>query len=440
MKVRIVDDLHPEDLAMVQALYSRSSASVEEHLAKVARVGSCKFMQQYYVNYGHASIGDCGSTTVFLEGVSTLVAKAVQDWPLYSGQEASTRYMDFSAAAYDDPAGTPVSKAIQERWLALYARARPIVHKHLAATLPRRGDGVAYDRALVARTFDVCRSLLPAGVRTNLSWTTNLRQAADKLRWLGAHPLRAARLAGCEVEDALRVRYPHSFPAALPEDREAWREAASTRYYVDSLPGELRVDQLAAALDADVGLLREALPALRSRPRGAEMPPWMAEVGVARTAFLLDYGSFRDLQRHRAGTVRASLLTTARGFHPWYLEQMPTAFRGEVEESLSEQELAIDRLGLPLEDFQNYVAMGYLVQCRVTQALPYLVYRLELRTRKTVHPTLRQVAQREARWLVAELRALLDEDLPLHVDLDEDDWDVRRGAQTIERRDAGGAP
>ena len=125
------DDLSPEDTAMIQALYSRSSASVLTHLAKIdaarreavefalsqrvngfddatvsaviaavlgqgatARAGS--LMRNHYVGYNHKSIGDCGTTTLFIENVSLLAAKAIQDNPLYSGQETSTRYIDFT--------------------------------------------------------------------------------------------------------------------------------------------------------------------------------------------------------------------------------------------------------------------------------------------------------------------------------------------------------
>jgi thymidylate synthase ThyX len=51
-------------------------------------------METFYVGYGHASIADCGSTTIFIEGISILADKAIQDWQLYSGQETSTRYID----------------------------------------------------------------------------------------------------------------------------------------------------------------------------------------------------------------------------------------------------------------------------------------------------------------------------------------------------------
>ena len=110
MKVFIYDEFNPEDTAMMQALYSRSAASVVEHAEKVKQSGSGKFMEKYYVGYGHASIADCGSTTIFIEGVSMLVAKAIQDWPLYSGQETSSRYIDMSKQAIVDPVGTSMSR------------------------------------------------------------------------------------------------------------------------------------------------------------------------------------------------------------------------------------------------------------------------------------------------------------------------------------------
>ena len=105
MKIIIPDISNPETVAMLQALYSRSDTSVEEHLKDLQTDDTTinekeqklqKKMQKFYIGYGHDSIGDCGSTTVFIEGVSIIAAKAIQDTPLYSGQESSTRYLDFS--------------------------------------------------------------------------------------------------------------------------------------------------------------------------------------------------------------------------------------------------------------------------------------------------------------------------------------------------------
>lgn len=79
LKTFVIDNLSPETIAMLQALYSRSASSVEEHLKKVEKTGSDKFMESFYVGYGHASIGDCGTTTTFIENVSILADKSIQD-------------------------------------------------------------------------------------------------------------------------------------------------------------------------------------------------------------------------------------------------------------------------------------------------------------------------------------------------------------------------
>src|SRR6266571_8561229 len=75
-----------EAAAMLQALHSRSIGGVDSHLEKLAKKGATDFMNTYYVGYGDKSIGDCGTTTLFIEGISMLAAKAIQNSPLYNGQ------------------------------------------------------------------------------------------------------------------------------------------------------------------------------------------------------------------------------------------------------------------------------------------------------------------------------------------------------------------
>lgn len=430
--------MSPEDLAMLQALYSRSPRSVTEHLAKVRQVGAGNFMGGYYVGYGHASIGDCGTTTLFIEGVSMLAAKAIQDWPLYSGQEASTRYMDFSNAVFENPLGTAEGEAIQERWRAFYLNALPRVREHILRKYPRNEgeDEKVYERAVAARCFDVLRAFLPAGAHTNLSWATNLRQANDKLRWLSHHPDPAIAGLGISILDAARKKYPNSFGAdSLKTSREGGERnevEAYTRWVMSNDyflgPSEWSTHlQMSARIDEMRLEYHQAI--LKERPRGAEVPPWLAEAGLIRSEFLLDFGSYRDLQRHRAGTIRMPMLTTRFGFHPWYLEEMPDDLRHDAEALIAAQESAISLLGCEPVVAQNYVAMGFKVPCRVTQSLPAFIYRMELRSGKTVHPTLRQVIHEEIAWFRTRFPRIA-----LHVDTDPDSWTVRRGKQTIEER------
>jgi hypothetical protein len=128
------------------------------------------------------------------------------------------------------------------------------------------------------------------------------------------------------------------------------------------------------------------------------------------------------------------LLTADWGFEPWYLEQLDAETRVEAMALIERQTNHIKNLfthhgpATPVEK-QYVTALGYRVPCVVTFALPALLYFLELRTQKTVHPTLRARALRIANRVKETWP-----DIALHVDEDPDDWTVRRGEQTIKER------
>jgi thymidylate synthase ThyX len=456
MKLRIIDDLGPEDLAMLQALYSRSPESVDVHLEKVKSTGSGKFMEKYYVGYSHKSIADCGTTTMFIEGVSLLAAKAVQDWPLYSGQETSTRYIDMSKQAIVDPFGSDASKAVLDRWMTFYVGKQGTVGEILRARYPMRNGEKqsSYDGAIKARTFDVLRGFLPAGITTQLSWHSNLRQAGDHLAQLIHHPASEISRLALALREQLGGRYPSSglglslasVSGVDNKDRVArdvrqdweWRVATEFTYSVRS---SLQADEILGSVHGGLQMRGQSIESryaemLKTRPRGCVLPHFMTDLGQFTYEFLLDFGSFRDLQRHRNGVCRMPLLDTSWGFEPWYLEQLgdPTngdvgGLRNEAVALIDEQRDAINRLGDGPDRSivrQYYTALGFRVPCRVTYALPALLYVMELRSGKTVHPTLR----RKVHGMI-ELFKRNYADIALHADMDPDDWDVRRGDQTI---------
>ena len=105
---------------------------------------------------------------------------------------------------------------------------------------------------------------------------------------------------------------------------------------------------------------------LEKRPAKTELPKYLAEAGNLQFEFLLDFGSFRDLQRHRAIVQRMPLLTIDIGFEKWYLAELPEELRGEAESFLKTQEEKINKLNISKEDTQYYIAMGYKVSNRVT--------------------------------------------------------------------------
>lgn len=425
-KVFVYDEFSPQDTAMMQALYSRSPLSVEEHVKKVRETGSGKFMEKYYVGYGHASIADCGSTTVFIEQVSILADKAIQDWPLYSGQETSTRYVDMSKQPIVDPIGDPQSKKILDNWMEFYIGSQEELKKHLREKYPMKGreDGEVYEKAIAARCFDIMRGFLPAGITTQLSWHTNLRQANDKLSILRHNPIPEIRDIAKEINKRLSEKYSQSFSHKLYPEQENYREMFNKRYYYYD-PGKLESD-FSARTNISRTELNKYDDLVKLRPQKTVLPHILSELGNITLDFYLDYGSFRDIQRHRNGVCRIPLLMTKIGFNSWYLDQLPNDLKSKAVELIKSQKKEIDKLVTSPEIKQYYIALGFNVACRASYGLPATVYVIELRSGKMVHPTLRRIAHR--------MRGALLEMFPevaLHCDMDPDDWDVRRGLQDI---------
>lgn len=439
--VFLIDGIHPEDGAMMQALYSRSADSVEAHAEKVRTSGSGSFMRRFYVGYNHKSIGDCGSTTLFFEDVSILAAKAIQDSPLYKGQETSTRYLDFSNRRIVDPIGTPESKAIHDRWMAFYRDAAGPLADEVRRRCPRRDDEdeKAYDGAVKARVFDVLRGFLPAGMTTQLSLHADLRQAGDRLDALENHQLAEVYSIARAARGLLQQQYPNSFGARAGLSgvvsgsneqraaREQWEATATGCLAYDGLRFQLRNGEFSSTIDNRN--LEPIAELLATRPWGCVLPYVLTALGQVMFDFLLDYGAWRDIQRHRNGVCEAPLLTTAYGFEPWYLDQLDDEWRARAMALIEEQEEAISALESTLVDRQYYIPLGYLVPTVVCYGLPAAVYVLEIRSGKTVHPTLRRAVHRMIEQF--ERKHPL---VKLHVDRDPDDWTVRRGTQTITER------
>lgn len=432
----VVDDLSPESVAMLAALYSRDPKSVVVHLKRVQEVGAEKFMGTYYVGYGHASIGDCGSTSIFVEQISMLAAKAIQDWPLYNGQEASTRYIDFSSQPILDPTNSDAGKKIQENWRQFYSTNLPLVQEDVAKKYPRReGESEnAYAKAVKARAFDIMRGFLPAGATTLVAWHTNLRQAGDKLGILRHHPLPEVSDLGKDIFGALHAKYPGSYGTNRYEATENYVASWSKfhTYLDEAHHNPFITPRVSMSHNIDRQDLEPYLDLLSSRPPMTNLPVFLNELGSCKFEFLLDFGSFRDIQRHRNGVCRMPLLTTKYGFHSWYLSQLPNdEMRSAASALLIQQEKDTNKLGLSSELAQYFIPMGYQVFCRLTMGLMPTVYVIDLRSGKTIHPTLRKV--------IHEFARLMGEQLPevkLHANMDPDDWDVRRGTHDITLKEA----
>ncbi|MCB9798714.1 FAD-dependent thymidylate synthase [Candidatus Nomurabacteria bacterium] len=419
--------IDPQAEAMIQALHSRSTGGIHSHLSVLRDKGAENFMEKFYVGYGHKSIGDCGRATIFVEGVSMLAAKAIQDWRLYSGQEASTRYIDFSEQTFINPLGTPEGEKMLEDMRTFYLKAQKPVQDHLKSLFPREEGQKesVYEKAITARAFDITRGLLPAGASTNVAWSMNLRQFADELMLLRHHPLAEVQEIAEKTEAALFEAYPQSFGHKRYDQTEAYNQACMQDYYYhdhESPEFELVHD----GVNRDI--LKNYRNELEKRPAKTELPPYVADSGILTYDYLLDFGSFRDIQRHRAVVQRMPLLTIDHGFEPWYLESFPPSMLTELKAFLYDHQEQLRHLKASKEIKQYYTAMGYRISCRISGDIRALVYLGELRATRFVHPTL----VKRAGALLDSLEALFGEyGLVIHRDDTPNQFDVKRGEHDI---------
>ena len=433
--------IQPEDDAMLQAFYSRSHPGIIENLERALSddSDSGKFFDKYYVGYGHKSIGDCGSTTVYIEDVSMLVAKAVQNCQLYNGQEKSTRYIDFGSVPFFNPFhynGTryPEEAAagdrILEGWRKLYMYMLPAVLAHVRRQYPWEDNTgtkrSVYDNATKARAFDICRGLLPAGARTSLSWHGELSTFGDQLPKLKTHPLAEVRDVARAIEEVLVHVFPHSFPVKdhdrLERRYDQWGIGETYHHDPDS-PEYRAIERL------DHSAFPEPI---RMAPGEMLLPDRYKHGGTIEIQCRLDFGSFRDIARHRAVFQSLPLLTTDHGMHSWYLENM-----GAIEGASGIGEM-IEEMNDFLPDntpfkhsetalrAQYFIPMGYGVSCKLTGHLWALAYLARLRCSSKVHPTLADLALRIRDTLAPFVNVVLTEN-PLR-------FNLKRGRDTIVKK------
>lgn len=417
--------------AMLQALHSRSTGGFENHLKVLQEKGAENFMSKFYVGYGHKSIGDCGSATIFIEGVSMLAAKAIQDSKLYNGQEASTRYVDFSKQKFINPIqkndkNYKYGNEILEKQRNFYLSILEPLRNDLKNKFPRKENEneKLYEKTIFAKAFDMARGFLPAGASTNLAWHTNLRQISDRLLFLRHHPLREVQEIAIAVEKAVMKKFPNSFTTKRHEETEKYQELIAKQYYYHN-PNQ---DGLTYYLDKfDFEKLNEFSELIKDRPEKTELPQYLNNLGEMEFSFNLDFGSFRDIQRHRAINQRMPLLTTEIGFNDFYLNSLPEHLREKAKEHLKGIEKAIKEFNLSSVESQYFIPMGYNTSNTFTGTLPAIVYMLELRASRFVHPTLRKVAY--------EISGVLEENgIKLNIDREGNSFDIKRGKHDIEMK------
>lgn len=430
-----IDEINAESAAALHAMNSREPGGWTINLPKIfgddGKIVK-RILEQYYIGYGHKSIGDCGPGHVFIDNVSMLCANAFEHWALFSGQETSSRYVDVSQKGFV-PSGEDSIDEWSAKWLEFYSGNLDVVVDQLRAEniCPEDQNFGVWDKAIKSRACDIMGAFLPSGARTNMSLQMNLRQFSDFLHYLIYHPLPEVRDTAEVVIAALQKTHPNSFEfKKRNEELEAHKE--KTAWFIFGGNQKLAKEWEFCSNISNEEMVAFLGEELLQRPQFTELPPDVADLGQIKVRSLIDYRSYRDLHRHRSNRYRMPLVTNVYGFNDWYLEMLPESVRVEAQQLIADfDHFCLDtRIGKESEfDVQYAVPMGYFVQCDCVMNLDAAVYITDLRSGMPVHPTAR-------RWAI-QLADELNEHLPslkLHTCREKDRFVSERGKHDIVKK------
>ncbi len=414
----------------------------DEESLLLARRKAREFHEKWVVGYGHASVAEHAVAHVAIEDVSMVASKVIEDCRLASYTEKSTRYVRFPRRYYPAPeltgsAGARYRSAI-EGLFDVYERLLPQVAGRVAETADRSQFKTdrGFENSCQAQACDALRYLLPAATATNIGLTANARTLEHLISKLLSSPLSELRETGERIRgEATRV-IPTLIKYARP--RDYWRETPpAMRALANELlaapdprdaPANAGVRLVQSPPDAEARLAAAILyeysdqpyeavwAQLRSLPRadhervigeylarrrthgdpahGYTDPPLRSLEHLPFTfEIVVDFGAYRDIQRHRMATQTAQRLTCDLGYDfPELVEDC--GFRAEFEAAMRQAADTFRELSAEHpEEAQYVVPMAYRRRVLFSWNLRELHHFISLRSARQGHLSYRRIAQ-----------------------------------------------
>jgi thymidylate synthase ThyX len=406
---------------------------------------AAELYERIFVGYGDDSVAQLGGAHVACEWVSNVLTKVLQRPRLGAYLEQSTRYIAYDAPMPEPPGGYryyrdrelgPRYQQAMDELFSIYARALPRVASWAEGEFPRAADEPpgAHARAIKAKALDLVRGLLPAASLSHMGIFATGQTYEQLILHLLAHPLPEAHAYGRMILDEVKAVMP-SFVARIERpDRggewigylerraqvgERWAERLGLHEEGEPATGPavrlLRVegdeeDLLAALLFESSAVPEEAIRDTVAGLDGEERAQLLGELVGSRAnrrhrpgrgfealryrfEIVVDYGAFRDLQRHRMLTIQWQALTPYLG--AGIPEQVQLAgcgdeYRRALEISCAEYE-RLGGEGLAMAA-PYALCLGYRIRFILDLNAREAMQLIELRSGREGHPSYRAVA------------------------------------------------
>lgn len=403
--------LPPAVQATVLAKYSRSAESARELLSKLSEEEADKFQEKWVVSYGHNSVAELSSIAVCLEGISIVASKVLESWQRPGYSEKSTRYQVFSRSSFVTPPGAPATmKAFAARFYDTYDRLMGPTLKICAEKMGKDPNDPKSleDRLVKARAFDNLRYLLPAGTGTNVAVNAYARDLRDMVCHFRGSTNPELRMLGDKLHDAVSEVAPTLVKHTEADSFEPYVRALGTissrfnmqdpSWYVDIHKPHLMPEKALAqkSFESSIGdrhgmSWSSFCKYMEGRAAWQEVPKIFKTLPISFD-IMMDYGAFRDLQRHRRCEQYVEPLTTNYGYLvPDDLVDSP--LEDDYRDAMESIEAYDDDSVVHDTDLMQYmIPLGYLHRSVFQMDLRELYYIVELRTKPQGHISYRRVA------------------------------------------------
>ncbi len=426
-----------KDLDLTNRVVVEEDDAVKFSLAKEK---AKQFHEKWVVGYGHASVAEHAIAHIAIEDVSIITSKIIEDNRLASYTEKSTRYVVFDPEKfYQAPEldSTPHAGLYRETVSAMmqaYAELTPLCIEEIKKRMPKKETQTpaGYNTACKAKACDILRYILPAATYTNIGLTINGRALEHMITKMLSHPLREAQEFGAALKREAETIIPTLLKYAdynafidqtnremqrlvnelmKAKEAPAFKEARPTgntarlvHYDHDAenkLVAAILYEYTHTSLDNLNAQVREMKSEERERiideylnRRGKWDEPLRALEQVYYTFdILVDYGAFRDIQRHRMATQTNQLLTDVHGYEtpPEINDYGYAKIYNDLVERGSEayQKIAAE---FPFEA-QYVLPLAFRKRALFTWNLRSLNHFVSLRSAKQGHISYRDIAQ-----------------------------------------------
>lgn len=386
--------LDPSIQATVLAKYSRSALSARDVMRSLSQDEANKFHTKWTINYGHSSVAELACVPICFEGVSMIASKFIEKFQRAGYSEKSTRYQRFSSSSFVNPT---VNKAVSYFAESFYKAYESLYSPTLALILKITGENDPNLPKVKARVFDNLRYLLPAGTGTNLAAVINLRD----LRYMISEALESPNPEIKDIGEKLQKVGLEIAPGLLGNIKpifNAFRSFFHGSHEFNNTSG-VKLISPTRSLDQDFRSTIERLYGMSygnfchlMNIRGNNHVPEVFRLFHAQLDVLMDYGAYRDLQRHRRCEQFPEKLTVGYGY------EIPDDIKGTELESkyIDAMEKAIhfelDGVSNDPELCQYVIPMGYRHRTLFQMDIAELYYLVELRTKPQGHISYRRIA------------------------------------------------